>query len=103
MLTKILTILFIISRKVISNTIKDNTKTKDYLDNEKYKSLIQSNLNCAVVWALSNLAFVMEPNVVTHLGTKTVLSASRAAASASEILWPHSHPRTHKQFSIMRN
>lgn len=92
MLINILTILFIISKKVISNTIKNNTKIEDYLDNEKHKSLIQSNLNCTVGWALSNLAFVMGPNVITHLGTKKVVSASMAAASASEILWRHNYP-----------
>lgn len=92
MLINILTILFIISKKVISNTIKNNTKIEDYLDNEKHKSLIQSNLNCTVGWALSNLAFVMGPNVITHLDTKKVVSASMAAASASEILWRHNYP-----------
>lgn len=92
LLINILTILFITSRKVISNTIKSNTKIKDYLDNEKHKQLIQSNLNCTVGWALSNLSFVMGPNVVTHLRTKKVISASMAAASASEILWQHNYP-----------
>lgn len=89
---KLFTILFIISRKVIYNTIKTNTKIEDYLDNEKHKSLIQSNLNCTVGWALSNLAFVTGPNVVTHLGTKKVVFVSMAAASASEILWQQNYP-----------